>query len=339
MICACASAQVALSPATRPSGVPGVATTRPSLLSATAPATQPTLESMHAQAVALMAQGRYDKAAPLLEKVYAAIPRERQTRSLVINHAILDMTQRINVMRGVKDLSEYLLRNKDADEYATDVLGSAMNVAAERPAWKKSAVWQAAYREWNKRNFELDHSRPGYHRWGTQWLDEDQFRDVQAKRDAWQRALRDQEDRVKAAAHRAQALADASQQAWGDAQMYENLRSNLEQIYVDPRYAPMSRSIAGGQAVNARWEALAAKGTANQLSRDAQGALAQISMEQVKLTELQRQEPRPDWPKRFEPVPPGEVVTTRPATLAPTTGPTGSATTTTTTTKPSYWRR
>ena len=37
------AAQVALSPATRPSGVPGVATSRPSLLSATAPATQPTL--------------------------------------------------------------------------------------------------------------------------------------------------------------------------------------------------------------------------------------------------------------------------------------------------------
>jgi len=64
------------------------------------------LHAMHVQAYELMRAEKFEKATPLLERVYRGVPvpTAQRRRALVINHAILDLVQRVNVMRAVCDL-------------------------------------------------------------------------------------------------------------------------------------------------------------------------------------------------------------------------------------------
>src|SRR4051812_21196055 len=97
---------------------------------AAAPLPQSSVDALAEQGYALMRQGDWVKARPPLEKAYLATPANARGRVMVINHAILDMTQKTYVMRAVKDLTTYLSHNRDEDEYATNVLGGVLNVAA-----------------------------------------------------------------------------------------------------------------------------------------------------------------------------------------------------------------
>src|SRR5438045_1545419 len=80
-----------------------LATTRPTAV----PATRPSIEQLHAQAYQLMRAGQYQKAAAPLEQAYRAKPAAEQGRALLLNHALLDVMQKINAMRAVKDLRDY----------------------------------------------------------------------------------------------------------------------------------------------------------------------------------------------------------------------------------------
>src|SRR5438034_406927 len=111
-ICAAQSTRPAPSPYASPSD-------RPAL-------TDEQLNDLHRQAFALMRAGKFDRAGERLERLYRAIPPAQRSRALVLNHAILDLVQKRLVMRGVKDLVDYLTQHRADDELATNILGASL---------------------------------------------------------------------------------------------------------------------------------------------------------------------------------------------------------------------
>src|SRR4051812_38415789 len=75
---------------------------------ATSPATRPSPEQLHATAYPLLRDKQYQKAATPLDIAYKARPLAQQPRTLVLNHALLDIVTKQNAMRAVKDLRDYL---------------------------------------------------------------------------------------------------------------------------------------------------------------------------------------------------------------------------------------
>src|SRR6266496_939354 len=161
-------ALVVATPSTRPAAAPQLSARE--------------IHDLHVQAVALMRQNQYNQAADFLEKVYNAVALEKRDRALVLNHAILDLAQKRFVMRGMRDLSAYLIKHRDEDEPGMNILGALLNTAiVDQPTLKSGALWQSAFKEWDRRNYVLDHSRKGWRRWGTRWIDDDERKSIQMK--------------------------------------------------------------------------------------------------------------------------------------------------------------
>jgi hypothetical protein len=86
---------------------------------------------------------RAGKSMPLsavMDKAYATTPADQRTRPLVLNRAIIDLTQRVNVMRAVRELQQYLRELSAPDEAGPEHPRRCLNVAAEMPRCKKSAA-------------------------------------------------------------------------------------------------------------------------------------------------------------------------------------------------------
>src|SRR5438874_1624800 len=105
------------------------AATRPAAVAT--PLSPSQLEQLHLQAVELMRQGDFAHATDPLEKVWNALPPDKRPRALVLNHAVLDLTQKKFAMRGVRDLSAYLTRHREDDEPATNLLAALLNATAD----------------------------------------------------------------------------------------------------------------------------------------------------------------------------------------------------------------
>src|SRR5688572_1795217 len=84
-------------------------TSRPAL----SPATKPSPEQLHAQAYDFMRQDKFDKATPLLNRAYKETPPQQKTRALVLNRALLDLVQKTNPMRAIKDVYDYMAANSN----------------------------------------------------------------------------------------------------------------------------------------------------------------------------------------------------------------------------------
>ncbi|MEO6436019.1 MAG: hypothetical protein ABIP55_09685 [Tepidisphaeraceae bacterium] len=169
------------------SAAPPPAASQPVLRSpapADAAAGKSSSEQLHAEAIQFLRLGQLDKAQVPLEKLAATVPPSRRQRPLVLNRAVLDLSQRIHVMRAVREVAQYLKDHPEMDEEATNLLGAALNLAAYTPRWKQGALWQSAFREWDKRNEAMDRGRPGFRRWGVQWLTDAQFAQLQQDREA-----------------------------------------------------------------------------------------------------------------------------------------------------------
>ena len=156
---------------------------------------------------------------------------------MVLNRAILDVTQKSLVMRGLKELSAYLIMRPQEDEEATNILGGGLNVAASDPSLMSGQLWQAAYKEWSRRNDLLDKSRPGYRRWGTLWVTDDEYAKIMASREELKQAVMDQQQKVNEAAARAQDLVQQQQVAIQNRDQYTNLGRYLGSNTMDPNLA------------------------------------------------------------------------------------------------------
>src|SRR5687768_14404736 len=168
------------------------------------------------QAVELMLAKKFLEAGRMFDQMFKELGAENRTRPMVLNRAIVDVTNKRMAVRAVKELGEYLTKNRAEDELATNILAAALNIAAEDSAVKKGKLWQDAYTEWERRNYVLDRSRPGYRRWGAQWMTEKEFEELKAKQKEYDDSIAAAEDRLAKAewrggATRMQADADAEQ--------------------------------------------------------------------------------------------------------------------------------
>jgi hypothetical protein len=277
------------------------------------------LHDLHVQAVALIRAKDYARGGTLLHRVYQQTPVERRSRALIINHAILDLVQRIDVGRAVHDLAAYLTASDEPDEVAIDVLGASLNLMAERYKGKLNPAWQSAMQVWDQKDAQLEQTRPGMHHWGTQWLDEEKFAWIQAGRDHAARQLIDQR-KIVAKAH-------------SDLELTQQHIAELAAL--QPAYSGVTPdAAAGGAAINGTPQTVINlpgkppvvvvgpdpnNGTdlnnvgapdpqtqARQMAREDLPAKRQaLAAAQARLVELENSQPRPDWPTRFDPVDPG----------------------------------
>ena len=260
--------------------------------SPTSPSTQ--LAQLPAQAQELLQQaidamrvGQLDaSAAALMAKAYNATPPAQRTRPLILDRAIVDLTQRVNVMRAVRDVSQYLRDHPEPDEEAQNILGAALNIAAGTPRWKQGTLWQSAYREWERRDNQMTAARPGYRRWGPHWLEEAQYAQLQSDITALQTAIDDQAARVTQAMNRADALRAQHQALGANAQ-------------------------AAGDQANAAW----------QERRD-----VQRQQNDYEMKKLQYEQQRQRWQQQQQQKPPAAggaapTPTPAPAPAAPSTSP------------------
>jgi hypothetical protein len=307
-----AAAAPALSPRS-PSSSPAAAATATSRPAKPPP---PAPQELHEQAVDALRAGKLNESFELMERAFDATPSAQRTRPLVLNRAILDLTQRVNVMRAVRDTYQYLRANpQHPDEQALNILGAALNVAADNPRWKKGTLWQSAFKEWERQTNLMNDLRPGYRRWGTQWLTEAQFQSLQEDRDAIDRAIDAQASRVDRATTVVQTLQARHLALVQTAQFQRQQMSTSAGQVIDPN-APIGRGRppdrpqngGAGQVGATAQDDIIAWAATNDAATRAQAeitvAIKDRAAEVARLADLRRAKAslRPMWPATFEPI-------------------------------------
>jgi hypothetical protein len=265
----------------------------------TSPATRPDatrpddvdLDDLHAQAVVLMRANRYDKARPLLQKVFDAKPFSQQSPSFVVNYCLLDAKQKANSMRAVKNLMDYFgERTESPGEKPVNLLAIALNNAVQsNPRVAQAPLFKAASARFEQLNAQLEATRPGYKRWGVEWVSPEDYRVRKLARDEAQTAYE------KAAAELKQCAADVT----------------YAQSQVAAARAAMNNNVTGSAITGT-----SIPGTGRQYRSSVQGgelASAQAALDtaqarhqrQQKLTEdLRRAIPQIPWPDSMDPIEP-----------------------------------
>jgi hypothetical protein len=288
-----AHAQVA---ATQPSAAPParvpVAATRPATTRfATSQPTPAELRELHRQAVELMRQGQFAKAVPPMAKVYKALPPEEQNRAVIVNQAILDLTQKTTAVRGLRDLSRYLIKHRDPDETATNVLGSLLDLTADMQRVKDGAIWQEAYREWNRRNYVLEKSVPDGHRWGVKWLTAAEYEALEKQKADLEQQKQTLFADLERATWRVNALTDQYNAAANEAIAFGGHAH-------DPRlHGPSGQCPLCGNQLRSYAEV-------SRLSAQVVGEQRELSGIRTKYDQVTKRTIKPPWPGRYEPVEP-----------------------------------
>jgi hypothetical protein len=262
----------------------------------------------------------------MLEKIYNKVPPEGRDRAFVINHAILDLTQKKFVMRGLRDLSAYLIKHREEDEFATNLLGATLDEAAKDRRLKQGDLWQSAFKEWDRRNYVLDHSRKGWRRWGTAWIDEQEYQRIQTEKAELQATADAQRDVVDRAVLRLNSLIQQQQNAAQATENYNALRQMLYQVQTDPLANPWQKQSAAQQDANFQAEQFYSLRDAQRLYGEYGQAVIELQQEQAKLRALENKVIKPQWPREFDAVDPDAPwppPTTQPGAppVAPTTAP------------------
>lgn len=144
------------------------------------------VDTLHGLAIAYLRAGKFDKAGEIfksgevLDKVFVA---RTATRSMVINRAVLDLTQKFNVMRTVKTCNEYLAAQPDTtDETVLNLLGTALDRAADDSRFVTAPLFVQAAKFYETAVAKLESNRPGEKRWGVTWVNEKEFEKLQKDR-------------------------------------------------------------------------------------------------------------------------------------------------------------
>ena len=307
--------------------------TRPALAAAT---TQPALDELHRRAVELMRQGEWKKAVEPMARVYRALPPDQQPRAVILNQAILDVKLRTNAGRAVRDLTQYLSKHKAVDELAINVLGSALDVIADKTGMRKTALFQKGVAEWERRNIELEEGRPGSHRWGAEWLSDEDYAQLEKKRQEAKSRVADQQAVVDRAQWRfnvqfqtvrswqsdATGHTSSSSGAYGpggllpDGLAENNSIGNVGGARTggplhdrNGNLIPNGGNVVGsGSADTSADDDWAEKAMARgQLRREVpalEAARNELAAEKAKLAELQEKSPKPYWPSEYPPLEP-----------------------------------
>jgi tetratricopeptide (TPR) repeat protein len=123
--------------------------------------------------ICYMALSRYDKAIEPLERAYLSPQRGR---SLILNRAIVDLVQKTNIARGIKEVKDLLARETAPDEIALNVLGASLGHSGMDEHFSQTAYFQGVAAFYDAKNKELEATRSGDARWGTEWLSREMVR-------------------------------------------------------------------------------------------------------------------------------------------------------------------
>jgi len=167
------------------------------------------VQVQHGLAIAYLQAGRFDKAGEIfkpgdtLDKVVAtpAVPR-----ALVYNRAVLDLTQKFNVMRSIKSVKDFLTLHAEDDEQMLNLLGTLIDRASYDERFSKAPLFDQASKFYETASAKLEQSRNGERRWGIEWVPEKEFK----KRSRERQVLVDDYNESAAKLSRASAAAQAA---------------------------------------------------------------------------------------------------------------------------------
>jgi hypothetical protein len=233
------------------------------------------------QAYEFMLAGQLQRAHAPLEQAYKSRPLAQQPRPLILNRAILDIAQKVNVMRPVKDLRDYLanLLPGQVDEDAVDLLGAALQVAAKNPKWVELPLYKTAEKQMQNSIEVLEQARPHERKWGQKWYREIDFRRIQFDVNRATQAYKFEQDR-------ADRLLVALDTARADAARYNTLNTSLGHRHVnasDAYYCNVCRNnrLQAENAENAHAKAIATEGD--------------YKVQKLKAEKAKKEIPQPDW--------------------------------------------
>lgn len=168
--------------------------------------------ALHALAAAYMRAGDASKARDPIDRAFAY---SKTSRSLVLNHAKLDIAGQNFVLRAVRDLDKQLATN--VDEETLNLFGLGIGKLA--PPQVAAAQIKAFVDKLDAYNKKLESAKPGMKRWGNTWVSETEYATAAAPPDLLAEKAKG-EERVKLAAadleRTRKAFADAKKQALYD---------------------------------------------------------------------------------------------------------------------------
>ena len=233
------------------------------------------------QAYEFMLAGQFQRAHAPLEQAYKARPLAQQPRPLILNRAILDIAQKVNAMRPVKDLAAYLanLPPGQVDEDAVDLLGAALQVAGKNPKWVELPLYKSAEKQSQNSIELLEQARPRERKWGQKWYREIDFREIRSNVTRAANAYKFEQDR-------ADRLLVALEVARADAARYNTLNTSLGHRHVnasDAYYCNVCRNnrLQAENADNARAKVVTAEGD--------------YKVQKLKAEKAKKEIPQPDW--------------------------------------------
>ncbi len=127
----------------------------------------------HGVALCLMAQKETAKAAQVFDKVFTLTTAP--DRATVLNAAACHMATKAN-MRAAKVIKDYLARAKDLDEPMLNALGTALSAATSNE--RKNRFFSECEAFYLTVNRKFEEAKPGFKRFGAEWLT---ARDADAK--------------------------------------------------------------------------------------------------------------------------------------------------------------
>lgn len=247
------------------------------------------------QAYGFMRQDKFDKATPLLNRAYNETPAAQRGRSLVLNRALLDLVQKGNLPRAMKDLYQYFARNPAPDEEASNLLGSILEIAAQNPRWRDGPLYADAFREFARREAVLERHRPGFKRWGATWITQAEFDEIQRKDRELQTQLYDQYQLITRASTNLQSLT----------QQYNTADAKVRGFANHVHYRdPNSRVVQLGGTCPICQAMYEASQSLNEISADLKAANNELVRANAAYEQLQRRATKPTWPTRYEPIDP-----------------------------------
>jgi hypothetical protein len=261
---------------------------------AAAPATRPSPAQLHEQAVAFMREERFDKATPLLNRAYNETPPAQRSRPLILNRALLDLVQKTNLMRGVKELNQYFTRNPAPDEQASNILGSLLELAAENPKWREGPIYAEAFREFARREAVLERHREGFKRWGPKWITQSEFDEIKAKDRELMEQISAQANTVDRLRATFTTLSEQYERVAKQARGFSNhihVRKHDDPIVINPRPCALCEAMRVAQE------------SVLDLNADLHAASGELSRASSRFAALQSRVTKPQWPRRYDPIP------------------------------------
>ena len=240
-----------------------------------------------------MRQEKFDKASPLLNRAYKETPPAQKTRALVHNRALLDLVQKTNPMRAMKDVYDYLATNSNPDEELSNLLGSLLDVAAQTPRLRDGPVYADAFREFARREQALERQRPGFRRWGPRWIGEAEFKQIKQRDTELEAEIAEAGKALERLNIDLQSLTKQYNKVATEAQAFAyhvHVRRHNDPVIV--RDCPRCTAAYNAQQ------------SMNDIYPELQSATAAAERQRNKYEGLKQKVVKPQWPRRYEPIDP-----------------------------------